>query len=245
MSRFLPAPAAAHAGEIDAMLGHVHLMMLVLFAGWAAYFVYVLIRYRSGIQPNAAAGARGRVAMWLFAGVAAAEATLLVGYALPIWFERASPGPRTGAPVVIRVVAEQFVWNVHYPGADGEFGETSLKLVSITNPIGLDRDSKNGADDIVMLSEIHLPVNRPVVIQLASKDVIHSFGIPAMRVKMDAVPGMGTPVWFTPTAEGEFEIVCSQLCGVGHYRMRGVIKVESDAAYRKFLSDEDGLQRQR
>jgi cytochrome c oxidase subunit 2 len=95
----------------------------------------------------------------------------------------------------------------------------------------------------VFLSEIHLPVNRPVLIQLASKDVIHSFGVPAMRVKQDAVPGLRAPVWFTPTVEGEFEVACSQLCGLGHHRMRGVIKVESAEAYKKFLADEDVIQR--
>ena len=85
-------------------------------------------------------------------------------------------------------------------------------------------------------------MNRPVIIQLTSKDVVHSFGVPAMRVKQDAVPGLRSPVWFTPIVEGEFEIACSQLCGLGHHRMRGVIKVESDDAYRKFLSDEAALQ---
>jgi cytochrome c oxidase subunit 2 len=88
-------------------------------------------------------------------------------------------------------------------------------------------------------------VNRPVVIQLTSKDVIHSFGVPAMRVKQDAIPGLRSPVWFTPTVEGEFEIACSQLCGLGHYRMRGVIKVESDAVFRTFLQEEAKIQIER
>ena len=228
------------------MLSHVHLMMLVLFVGWAAYFVYVLVRYRRGANPRAnPAGTRGRFAMALFAGVALVEAILLVGFALPLWFERTSAAPVDGNPIVIRIVAEQFVWNVQYPGKDGEFGETSLPLMSSTNPLGLDRSSRFGADDLVFLSEIHLPVNRPAIFHLTSKDVIHSFGVPAMRVKQDVTPGLRTPVWFTPTVEGEFEIVCSQLCGLGHHRMRGIIKVESAEAFAKFLNDEDGLQRVR
>jgi cytochrome c oxidase subunit 2 len=85
-------------------------------------------------------------------------------------------------------------------------------------------------------------VNRPVVIELSSKDVIHSFGVPAMRVKQDVVPGVRTPVWFTPTMAGPFEVVCSQLCGVGHHRMRAVITVEDEAAFRKFLATEASLQ---
>jgi cytochrome c oxidase subunit 2 len=244
LNRFLPPAASAHAGAIDAMLEHVHLMVLVLFAGWAAYFVYVLLRFRSGTHPKAnPAGTSGRFAMAVFAAVAVAEAVMLIGFALPLWFERTSAAPAVENPLVIRVTAEQFVWNVHYPGADGEFGDTKPALVSSTNPLGLDRESRYGKDDLVFLSEIHLPVNRPVLIQLASKDVIHSFGVPAMRVKQDAVPGLRAPVWFTPTVEGEFEIACSQLCGIGHHRMRGVIKVDSADAYRKFLADEDALQR--
>jgi cytochrome c oxidase subunit 2 len=141
----------------------------------------------------------------------------------------------------VRVVAEQFAWNVHYPGADGQFGRTAVSLVSSSNPIGLDRTSPFGADDIVTLSEMHVPVNRPVIIQLSSKDVVHSFGVPAMRVKQDAIPGVTAPVWFTPTVTGNFEIACSQLCGLAHYRMRGVIIVESESAYRKFLADEAAL----
>lgn len=244
MHRYLPSAASAHAAAIDGMLEHVHVMILVLFAGWAAYFLYVLLRFRQGAHPNAnPRGTHGRYAMAVFAAVAVAEAVLLVGFALPLWFQRTSAAPPEANPIVLRVVAEQFVWNVHHPGADGEFGETSLSLISPTNPLGLDRASRFGKDDLVFLSEIHLPVNRPVVIQLTSKDVIHSFGVPAMRVKQDAVPGLRSPVWFTPTVEGEFEIACSQLCGLGHHRMRGVIKVDSDDAYRKFLAEEDALQR--
>lgn len=244
MSRFLPPAASAHAGAIDAMLDHVHLMVLVLFAGWAAYFIYVLIRFRRGAHPKAnPAGTHGRFAMAVFAAVATAESVMLIGFALPLWFERTSAAPAADNPLVIRVTAEQFVWNVHYPGADGEFGDTSLALISPTNPLGLDRASRYGKDDLVLLSEIHVPVNRTVLIQLASKDVIHSFGVPAMRVKQDVVPGLRSPVWFTPTVEGEFEVACSQLCGIGHHRMRAVIKVESADAYRKFLADEDALQR--
>ena len=244
IQRFLPSAASAHAGAIDGMLDHVHVMMLVLFAGWAAYFLYVLVRFRRGAHPIAnPQGTHGRLAIAVFAAVAIGEAVLLVGFGLPLWFERTAAAPSGGNPIVLRVVAEQFVWNVHYPGADGEFGDTSLPLITPTNPLGLDRASRFGKDDLVLLSEIHLPVNRPVVIQLTSKDVIHSFGVPAMRVKQDAVPGLRSPVWFTPTVAGEFEIACSQLCGLGHHRMRGVIKVESDDAYRKFLADEDALQR--
>ena len=243
MHRFLPPAASEHAASIDAMLEHVHWLILVLFAGWAVYFLWVLFRYRAGRQADPdLRGARGHLAMFVFAGVVVAEAVMLIGVGLPGWYERLVNKPAGGRPFVMRVVAEQFVWNVHYPGADGEFGDTSMSLLSPTNPLGLNRDSTNGKDDLTFLSEIHVPVGRQIVIELTSKDVIHSFGIPAMRVKQDATPGTRSAVWVTPIVEGEFEIACSQLCGLGHHRMRGVIKVESAEAFQKFLAEEAKLQ---
>ena len=238
MSRFLPPAASGHAGEIDFVLTLVHILMLALFAGWATYFIWVLIRFRQRRQPRAdAAGAAGRFAFWIEVGVVVAEAVLLVVFALPLWFKRTAAQPSDAGAIVVRVVAEQFAWNVHYPGPDGRFGATSIALVTPTNPIGLDRNSPGAKDDIVVLGQLHLPVGRQVIVQLSSKDVIHSFGVPAMRVKQDAIPGLFTPVWFVPTRTGEFDIACSQLCGLAHYRMRGIITVESDDAFRTFLAE--------
>ncbi len=111
------------------------------------------------------------------------------------------------------------------------------------NPLGLDRHSPFGADDVVELNEIHLPVNRPAIVQLSSEDVIHSFGVPAMRVKRDIIPGLLSPVWFTPVRTGTFEIACSQLCGLAHFRMRGTIVVQSEAAFQAYLAGEAAAQR--
>ena len=240
LSRWLPPQASAHAPEIDFVLTMVHWLMLVLLVGWGAYFVWALVRFREGAKP--APETSGRWALWTEIGVVVAEGVLLVALALPIWFRQTSASPNANPPaVVVRVVAEQFAWNIHYPGADGRFGETKVSLVTPTNPVGLDRSSPFGADDIVTLDELHVPINRPVVIQLSSKDVIHSFGVPAMRVKADATPGLLSPVWFTPTLAGRFDIACSQLCGLGHFRMRGTVIVESETEYRAFLAAEAAL----
>jgi len=239
MSRFLPPLASSHAADIDFVLTLVHGLMIMLFVGWSMYFVWVLFRFRAGRSPKADPhGARGRVALGVEMAIVAAEVILLLGFALPLWFDRTSAAPSGQPAVVIRVVAEQFNWNVRYPGADGQFGDTLLTLVSDTNPLGLNRRSPGGRDDVVELNVIHVPINRPVVIQLTSKDVIHSFGVPAMRVKQDAIPGLVSPVWFTPTVMGQFDVQCSQLCGLGHYRMKAVITVESEEAFRKFLATE-------
>lgn len=239
MSRFLPAAASAHAADIDLVTTLVHGLMLALFVGWAIYFTWVLVRFRRSRQPVADHhGASGHIAMGVEIGVVVAEGTLLIALALPLWFARTSARPATPDALTIRVVAEQFVWNVHYPGADGAFGPTSLSLIGPTNPLGLDRASPTGVDDIVVLNQIHLPIDRPVNIQLSSKDVIHSFGVPAMRVKQDAVPGTVSAVWFTPTVAGTYDIACSQLCGLAHFRMRGTITVESAEAFQRFLAEE-------
>lgn len=233
----MPVAASAQAADIDLVVLLVHALMAVLFVGWAVFFAWVLIRFRKGRQPQASpAGATGRFAVGVEIGVVVAEGVLLVGFALPIWFSRTSTPPASPNAVVIRVVAEQFNWNVHYPGADGQFGETSPVLVSTENPIGLDRRSAFGRDDIVDLNLIHVPVNRMVIIQLSSKDVVHSFNVPAMRVKQDVIPGSLSTVWFTPSRIGRYDIQCAQLCGLGHYRMHGILVVESETDYRQYLT---------
>jgi len=243
MSSLLPPAASAHALEIDWVLTHVHLLMLALFVGWGVYFVWALARFRARRQPRADhAGAKGGFAKLTIVGVVIAEGLVLVVIALPLWYSRTSARPEADDAVAIRVVAEQFAWTFHYPGADGEFGDTSIDLVTADNPLGLDRSSPFGRDDLVVPGELHLPIGRPVVIQLSSKDVIHSFGIPAMRVKQDAIPGLLSPVWFTPTEAGRFDIACSQLCGLGHYRMRGILAVESEQDFEAFLARQAEMQ---
>jgi cytochrome c oxidase subunit II len=232
----LPVQASAHAGELDTIATLVHVLMAVLFVGWGTYFTYTLVRYRASRQPRANyTGARGRAAKWVEGGVVAAEIVLLAGFAIPAWMARVTDVPPESAATVVRVIAEQFAWNVHYPGRDGRFGRTDAALIAPGNPLGLDRSSPFAADDVVTINQLGLPLDRPALVQLSAKDVIHSFGVPAMRVKQDAIPGVPAVVWFTPTMTGEFDIACSQLCGLGHYRMRGVVRVMADADFRAWL----------
>ena len=120
----------------------------------------------------------------------------------------------------------------------GLFGRTDLQLLSPSNPLGLDRSDPVAQDDITTINVMHLPVNKPVIVHLSSKDVIHSFALPQMRVKQDVIPGLSQPVWFTPTQTGEWEIPCSQLCGLGHYRMQGYYTIETEAEYQAWLAEE-------
>jgi cytochrome c oxidase subunit 2 len=241
--------------------------------------------------------------------IALIEGALLVGIAMPLWSRMLEDVPRESEATVVRVVAEQFAWNIHYPGPDGVFGRTDPALVTTENPVGLDRSDPAARDDILSLNIMHLPVGRPVVLYLSSKDVIHSFSLPLYRIKQDAIPGQRVRVWFTPektsaelrrlmvsryqvdpsdssrdlsalspledirddrgvvlypastpltpdvlealqvkgireveaAPDTPTEIACAQLCGLGHYRMRGFVTVESDSAYRSWLASQQPL----
>ncbi len=235
----LPVAASTHAAELDHLTVLVHWLMAVLFVGWGGFFVFVLFRFRKGANPRADYhGAKGKFAKGTEIAVVVVEAVLLVFYAIPAWAIRAGDFPSEDQAVVVRVVAEQFAWNVHYPGPDGKFGRTDVKLMAAENPMGLDRRDQDAKDDIATINQLTLPVDRPVLVRLSSKDVIHSFGLYEMRVKQDAVPGLDIPVWFIPNRIGDYEIVCSQLCGLGHYRMRGFLSIKNDADYRNFLAEE-------
>ncbi|MEQ1871729.1 MAG: cupredoxin domain-containing protein [Vicinamibacterales bacterium] len=234
----LPVQASQHASGLDQLLTEVHWLMAVMFIGWATLFLLIVVRFRSGAHPKADyVGTRGWGAR-LAVGIVAAEAFLIIFHAWPVWATRTPVAPSSGEATVVRVVAEQFAWNVHYPGADGRFGRTSIDLMGPSNPLGLDRTDPFAVDDVATINQLVLPQNRTVLIRLSSKDVIHSFWIPEMRVKHDVVPGLEATVWFTPTREGEYEIVCSQLCGLAHYRMRSAVSVRTVEQFEAFLAQE-------
>jgi cytochrome c oxidase subunit 2 len=240
MLNWMPVQASAHAAEIDHMTILVHWLMLVLFVGWGAFFFFVLVRFRHGANPRASyTGAKGKISKGLEVGVAVAEIILLVFYAIPAWAKRVRPMPSENEAVVVRVVGEQFAWNVQYPGPDGKFGRTSISKVSADNPLGLDRSDPAAKDDVTTINQLYLPIDRPALVHLTSKDVIHSFGLYEMRIKQDAIPGMTIPVWFIPTRAGEYDITCSQLCGLGHFRMRGFVTVQSQADFKKWMDDQE------
>lgn len=239
----LPVAASAHAGDVDRIMALVHWLMLVLFVGWSIFFVYVLVRFRRRAHPAADyRGVRGRWSTWIEGGVLVAEIILLAFFSIPFWGTNVDALPAENQSTVVRVVAEQFAWNVHYPGPDGVFGRTDIRLVSPDNPLGLDRNEAVGRDDLVVNGRLNLPVGRPALIFLSSKDVVHSFGLPQMRVKQDAVPGIVQPVWFTPTMTGQWDIACSQLCGLGHYRMKGIYQIQTEDEYAAWLKEEASYQ---
>lgn len=249
----LPEVASAHGADIDHINVLVHWLMAALFVGWGGFFIWLLIRFRRGRNPRAEyGGIQTKAGSWLEGGVAVAEAILLVGFSIPMWHQRVEAFPAEAEATVVRVVGEQFAWNVHYPGPDGTFGRRDVHLVSTSNPLGIDPEDPASLDDVTTVNQLRLPVDRPVTVLLTSKDVIHSFGLPYFRVKQDAIPGMEVPVHLTPTMvtpeESRFpkcavektcwEIACAQLCGLGHFRMRGYVQILRQEEYDQWLSAE-------
>ncbi|RMD93557.1 MAG: hypothetical protein D6814_15480 [Calditrichaeota bacterium] len=239
----LPVDASVHGPEIDRVLVLVHLLMFALFIGWGTFYIITLIRFRQSKHPKANyQGLKSHISNYAEVGVVIAEAILLVGFAFPIWADVMTSHPKPEAAVVINVVAQQFAWNVHYPGPDGVFGKRDISLVDEeTNPLGLDRSDPNAKDDITTINQLHIPVGKPILINLTTKDVIHSFTLYEMRVKQDVIPGMSIPVSFQATRTGKWEIACSQLCGLGHYRMRGYFTVHTQEDYQNWINEQEKL----
>ncbi|MFO1477973.1 MAG: cytochrome c oxidase subunit II [Verrucomicrobiota bacterium] len=233
----LPPLAANGAQHVDALIVYVHLLMIALFVGWLGYFAFTLWRFRRERNPKADyQGVQTHASSYIEVAVAGVEAALLVFVAFPIWAVHSRDFPKPEDSTQIQVVAQQFAWNARYPGRDVAFGRQSMARVASDNVFGVDPADAQGKDDIQVLNEIHVPVNKPVLIYLSSKDVIHSFRVIAMRVTQDAIPGMRIPVHFTPTVEGRYQINCAQLCGNGHAAMTGgYLVVESQEAFDKWV----------
>ncbi len=248
----LPALASAHGRALDELTWYVHILMAVLFVGWGTYFVIALTRFRASKNPKAnPEGVKNHSSTYVEVGVIVAEAILLLGFSVPLWAERVDDFPDEADATVVRVIGQQFAWNIHYPGPDGKFGSSTAALVDPqANPIGLDRKDPTGADDVVTVNQLHLPVNKPAIVFVSSLDVIHSFGLKEMRVKQDAIPGLSIPLWFVPTvttdqmrarmgdAQWNYEISCAQLCGLGHYRMRGFLTVDTSEQFKTWMDAE-------
>ena len=233
-----PPNASEHGYQIDHILEFSHWFMGALFVGWSLFFIFVLIRFRKGRHPVADhAGVRSGISTHLEFSVVLIEAVLLLGFAIPLWAKRVNEFPPTKDTILVHAVGQQFNWNFHLPGPDGQFGRRDVGFVTNSNPLGLDPNDPAGKDDLVTLGELHVPVDRPVIIELSSKDVIHNFCLPHMRIAADAIPGSLIPMWFKPIKTGTYEVVCGQLCGLGHYGMKGTLVVDTPEDYQAWLKE--------
>jgi cytochrome c oxidase subunit 2 len=235
---WLPPLASAHGAEIDRLFIITFGIISVAFVLVHGVLALLVWLYRERGE--------GRASYWhehrlLEAAYTIVPAVVMAGLTLTaagLWSRVYSAPPRDA--LVVEVRAEQFGWKARYPGPDGTFGRIDPKQFHPTqNRMAMDRADPAGSDDLVIdisTGELHLVVNRPAEIRLRSKDVLHSFFVPAFRVKQDAVPGITVSTWFTPTRTGSYEIACAELCGVGHYVMRGKIVVQTQEEFDTWLA---------
>jgi len=234
----LPPNASEHGFQIDHIIEFSHWFMFALFIGWSVFLIYVLFRFRKSRNPVADhEGVKSGISTHLEFAVVLIDAVLLVGFAIPLWAKRVNEFPDTKDAIVVHAIGQQFNWNFHMPGPDGQFGKRKIDLVSNTNAVGLDPSDPFSTDDIVVTGELHVPKDRSVIVELSSKDVIHNFALHPMRIAQDAIPGQIIPMWFKPIKAGSYEIVCGQLCGLGHYGMKGMLVVDEPAEYQAWLKE--------
>jgi cytochrome c oxidase subunit 2 len=217
--RWLPENVSTYGGEIDAVISLIYYLTLAWFFLTLGTFVVFLILYRrrEGRRAAYVQGERWREAAWILVPVG----IILV---LDIWVDfRGAPawakvkGPMPPTELTVQVTAKQFNWEILYPGPDGKF---------------------DTADDLKLENELHVPVNKPVRLVLKSKDVIHSFFSPHLRLKQDMIPGRAIPAWFEATKPGKYELPCAELCGFGHSGMKAWLYVHSPEEYQKWAKEQ-------
>lgn len=195
----LPLDASENGYKIDEMLALIHLLMFILAIGWSVFFYYSIYKFRKSNNPVANyTGVTTKTSTWLEVALVFFETILLTAFAMPLWAERVVEFPAKEESTIVRIIGEQFAWNVHYPGVDGKFGRSDVLLITADNPIGIDRENEDAKDDVITNNQLNIPVNKPVIIYLGSKDVIHSLSFPVLRAKHDAMPGKLIPMWFKP-----------------------------------------------
>jgi cytochrome c oxidase subunit 2 len=217
ISWILPPGASTFAGDIDRIYYVILVITGIAFFLTEGLLVWFLIKYRArpGQKVRYTHGNNTFEVVWT--SVTALTVVILGIMSAGMWDRMKGRDSVPADAMAVQVRVKQFEWNFVYPGPDGRF---------------------DTADDFVRRNQLHLPVDRPVVVQLISEDVIHAFNIPAFRVKQDAVPGMHIQSWFQPNLVGEYELGCAELCGLGHYRMRAIVTVHSQDDYQRWLAEQ-------
>lgn len=234
---WFPEDISVHGAGMHAQFNRTFAVVGIVFVLAQMGLGYLIFRYgdRKGASAVYTHGNTKLETFWTVA-----TAVVFIGLAIlgqRVWaqlhFREAPPDA-----INIEVTGQQFAWNFRYPGPDGKFGRTSPEHIddSAGNPLGIDDSDQAGRDDIVT-STIAIPVNRPIKLTLRSKDVIHSFFVPVLRIKQDAVPGMAVSIHFQAKKTGRYEVACAELCGLGHYKMKTYIEVLSEDDFNKWLKE--------
>ncbi|HUF27934.1 MAG TPA: cytochrome c oxidase subunit II [Gemmatimonadaceae bacterium] len=216
MSWLLSPGASTYARDIDAIYYLILVITGLAFVIVEVGLIWFLFAYRSRPGRKARYTHGNNTAEVIWTAIPAVVVVMIGIMSGSVWTHIKGHDSVPADAIPIGMEARQFEWHVTYPGADGELGTD---------------------DDFTVRNQLHIPVGRPVVLHLVADDVIHSFFVPAFRVKQDAVPGMSIPVWFEATTPGQYEIACAELCGLGHYRMRGMVTVHEPEAYEQWVRE--------
>ena len=229
-------PIASNWGYIDDTIIITFWVTGFVFVVVLLFMAYCVFRYnhkrgkRAEYEPE-----NKKIELWLTIGTAVGVAVMLTP-GLFVWDDFITV-PEGAAE--FEVVAKQWEWTYRFPGKDGVLGTSDARNISDDNPFGINPNDANGKDDVLIDdSELHLPLDKPVKVLLRSIDVLHDFYVPEFRSKMDMVPGVVTYFWFIPTRTGTFDILCFELCGTGHYLMRGSVVVEKEGAFQAWLQEQ-------
>ena len=227
-------PIAADWATIDLTVDITFFITGIVFIILNLFLVWVIIRYRHREGSKAHYEPESKKLEWWLTIITSIGVIALLAPGLWVW------GSIVTVPddaKIVEVVGQQWHWSYRFPGEDGVLGRVEVAQMSVENPFGMKSDDPAGLDDILVSNgELHIPVGSPYKFVLRSKDVLHNFTVPQFRVKMDLIPGMTTYVWATPTRTGRFDILCEELCGIGHFAMRGAVVVDEQADFEAWLS---------
>jgi cytochrome c oxidase subunit 2 len=246
--RMLPIAACKTGENYDSMFNVTILVTGIVFFATQFILFWFCFRFQNTGKRSAFYFAHSNKLEIVWTTIPAIAMAILVAIGLRNWFNVTSPAPANAT--VVEIVGKQFNWLIRYPGKDNELGKRDFRKINDANNIlGLDWSDPHNMDDIIAQNgELHVVVGKPVKLLICSRDVIHDVGLPHFRLKMDAVPGITTTLWFTPTITTEemkertknpdfvYEISCDQLCGKGHYSMRGTVIVQTQAEYDRWLA---------
>jgi len=248
IGKMLPESASVEGVAYDKMFNVTLIVTGIVFFATQALLFWFAFRYQATGKRTSFFFPHNNKLEIVWTTVPAIAMAVLVAVGLRNWFNITSEAPANSE--VVEVVGKQFNWLIRYPGKDGVLGKRDFRKINDANNIlGLDWTDKDNMDDVISQSgELHVIINRPVKLIIGSRDVIHDVGLPHFRMKMDAVPGITTTMWFTPRITTEemkkitgnpnfvYEISCDQICGKGHYSMRGTVIVQTQAEYDEWLA---------
>ncbi len=229
-------PLASNWSAIDTTLDITFVVTGAVFVAINLFMAYCVFRYRHKATRRSAYEPENKKLEWWLMGLTTVGVAAMLAPGLWVWAEFVNV-PKNATE--FEAVGQQWQWSFRLPGEDGKLGAVDSRYVSDENPFGMEEDDPRGQDDVLLFGpEIHVLIDQPVKALLRSKDVLHDFAVAQFRVKMDLVPGLVSHLWFTPTRTGEFEILCQELCGVGHFAMRGMVVVDNKEDYDAWLAQQ-------